>query len=266
MLFILGFLALLKALGKPKNLGSFWFHLAMVTITTGASLNAPVSGEDGGAFAVRQSAESQKEMDKLLSQDKDIASLRNLKQPTLKNSIQSLGRMKEQLDAIRTQGAQIVDQGSLINGLDIKKGCPSQLLNKGAENQGGCSSNSLQSSLFSKDADVSASEKKEQILVFVSFSMPEASLRALAQDAEQHNAVLVVRGLYEGSFVKTATKLKDVGVGVDINPELFEEYQITAAPTFVVIKNGQAPVKLKGNVSLGFVAQKVAEHHHEAAS
>jgi conjugal transfer pilus assembly protein TrbC len=99
----------------------------------------------------------------------------------------------------------------------------------------------------------------DQILVFVSFSMPEASLKTLAHDAEQHNAVLVMRGLHEDSFVKTANKLKDLGIGVDINPELFEIHQVTVVPTFVSVKSSQPLWRLKGNVTLGFAAKKFKE-------
>ena len=42
-----------------------------------------------------------------------------------------------------------------------------------------------------------------KILVFVSFSMPKASLRALAQEVAKHNAVLVMRGLKGDSFKVT---------------------------------------------------------------
>jgi conjugal transfer pilus assembly protein TrbC len=110
--------------------------------------------------------------------------------------------------------------------------------------------------LFPQDEEISEPDKKDQLLVFVSFSMPEASLKSLAQAAEQHNAVLITRGLYEDSFVKTANKLKDLGIGVDINPELFETYQIDAVPTFVCVKSGRPLWRLKGNVTLGFVTKK----------
>ena len=49
-----------------------------------------------------------------------------------------------------------------------------------------------------------------EVVVFVSFSMPEASLRALSKAAAEYNAVLVMRGLYEDSFVKTSAKLQQI--------------------------------------------------------
>ena len=222
----------------------------------GAYSNAHSSGEDGGAFAAAQAAEAQKEVDKLLAQDKSIASMRQPGASTTASTIQILGGMKEQLNAIKAESARIIDRGNLMKGLNIKAGCPSQLFNKGGEVRGNCSSKTAQSSLFPQDEEMLEPGKKDQLLVFVSFSMPEASLKSLAQAAEQHNAVLITRGLYEDSFVKTANKLKDLGIGVDINPELFETYQIDAVPTFVCVKSGRPLWRLKGNVTLGFVTKK----------
>lgn len=98
---------------------------------------------------------------------------------------------------------------------------------------------------------------KDQILVFVSFSMPEASIKALLTDSQDKNVVLVLRGLVEDSFVKTAQKLKeldpgDLKSGLEINPELFDEYAIKAVPTFVKIKDERVVARLRGNVSLSY--------------
>jgi len=122
-----------------------------------------------------------------------------------------------------------------------------------------------------------------KILVFVSFSMPKASLRALACEAAKHNAVLVMRGLKGNSF-KTMQKafLDLVGEGqnldqanaqkinqgyeeasiqgFEVNPELFKTYKITHVPVFVLVKNTQEISRLSGNVSLDFAAKKLKEN------
>ena len=95
--------------------------------------------------------------------------------------------------------------------------------------------------------------------------MPGESLKSLARDAAKHNAILIMRGLYENSFVKTASKLKDLGISVDINPELFETHQITAVPTFVAIQSGNSSWRLKGNVTLEFVSKEINERTSEEA-
>lgn len=99
-------------------------------------------------------------------------------------------------------------------------------------------------------------DKSSQILIFISFSMPESSLRSLFQEASKHNAVLVTRGLVDDSFVKTAQKLQNLMVTVDINPDLFVTHNIFTVPTFILTKDGRPIHSLKGNVTLEFAAQK----------
>lgn len=95
--------------------------------------------------------------------------------------------------------------------------------------------------------------------VFVSFSMPEASLKSLFHEASKHKAVLVMRGLYEDSFVKTAAKLQQMGITMDIHPELFEKYHVEQVPVFIRLDKGREVARLSGNVSLDFAVSKLAE-------
>ncbi len=99
----------------------------------------------------------------------------------------------------------------------------------------------------------------KRLLIFVSFSMPESSLKSLTEEAKTHNAVLVMRGLHEDSFVKTAAKLKELEVSVDIHPELFETYRITSVPTFIEVNDKEEKNRLSGNVSLKFCVSKFEE-------
>jgi type-F conjugative transfer system pilin assembly protein TrbC len=105
----------------------------------------------------------------------------------------------------------------------------------------------------------SRNPKGDEVVVFVSFSMPEASLKALSDAASKHKAVLVMHGLYENSFVKTAEKLRSMGVVVDINPELFETYQVDNVPVFVRLQYGKEVARLSGNVSLDFAVSKLRD-------
>lgn len=108
----------------------------------------------------------------------------------------------------------------------------------------------------------------DKILVFVSFSMPKASLLALSQEAEKYQAVLVMRGLRDDSFKATQSAFQELGgemqSGIEINPEAFETYQIKQVPVFVRVKSTPAKEtkelgRLSGNVSLAFAAQKLRE-------
>jgi type-F conjugative transfer system pilin assembly protein TrbC len=128
-------------------------------------------------------------------------------------------------------------------------------------------------SLKSKNGD---SARYPQLLVFVSFSMPMATLKTLARDVNRVGGKLVLRGLVkgnlsagrssEGSFPETLIKLQELQEELIIDPTLFDAYQIEVVPTFVLreqpTENTEEKVKhdvLQGNVSLEFVLEQFAE-------
>jgi conjugal transfer pilus assembly protein TrbC len=152
-----------------------------------------------------------------------------------------------------------------------QKGCPSQGLKGSGDPVKGCVRNTtppIPENVLLQGGSIPR-ENANRILVFVSFSMPEASLKSLAQEAQgistqrvsnqKHHVVLVMRGLYQNSFVKTASKLQKLGIAVDIHPELFETHHVTSVPTFVQLENGQPIHSLKGNVTLDFVVKMFEE-------
>lgn len=100
------------------------------------------------------------------------------------------------------------------------------------------------------------------VLVFASFSMPEPALKQLAGDLKKINGALVIRGLINNSFKETATHLQKLGEGVLLDPTLFEKFNITAVPTFIIVegdfKGEQTPKhdRLTGNVNLRFVLEQ----------
>lgn len=97
-----------------------------------------------------------------------------------------------------------------------------------------------------------------KILVFISLSMPEASLKSLVQEAERFQAVLVLRGLVNDSFKETAEIIQRFGLFAEINPEAFERYHIQYVPTFVwVDENDQEQARLSGNVTLSFAQKRL---------
>jgi conjugal transfer pilus assembly protein TrbC len=76
-----------------------------------------------------------------------------------------------------------------------------------------------------------------EVFVFVSSSMPHASLVQWFSQANQLGAALVLRGLVNNSLPDTKAWLKqllnDQG-GIEINPVAFEVYGITEVPAVVV--------------------------------
>ena len=80
------------------------------------------------------------------------------------------------------------------------------------------------------------------LLVFVSFAMPEAALSRLVDQAARTRASLVLRGLVEGSLVRTVTRVQQLigsrQVAVQIDPQAFDRYAVTQTPSFVLVRDG----------------------------
>lgn len=85
---------------------------------------------------------------------------------------------------------------------------------------------------------------KNDLLVFVSLSMPEGSLMRLAQQAERAGAVLVLRGLKNNSFKETAEAIRKYEQKTkatwQINPPAFTKFNVKSVPAFVLAKADQA--------------------------
>jgi hypothetical protein len=192
-------------------------------------------------------------------------------------SQENLAHAIQQAKNIQKEAKSLIHKENLLQREKPQNDCTSQLA-QGTKEQGdvqskGCFRNktrSISQDILQNDVSSPQKEKGSQILVFVSFSMPEASLKTLAQEAQrvstqgdssqrvsaqQPHVVLVMRGLYQDSFVKTASKLQELGISVDIHPELFETHHVTSVPTFVKLKDGQPIHSLKGNVTLDFVVK-----------
>lgn len=85
--------------------------------------------------------------------------------------------------------------------------------------------------------------------VFVSHSMNVYALRQYYQEAQALGAVLVMRGLIDDSFIKNQERAKFLGIGYDIHPELFDEFEVTVVPTIVRDLDGVVQ-KITGHLPL----------------
>jgi len=91
---------------------------------------------------------------------------------------------------------------------------------------------------------------KAHTYIFVSFSMPDTALKSYFIEAEQASAILVMRGLKNNSFLQTKAKADELAISFNIDPNLFEQYQITSVPV-IIVDNGQGRVKkLTGHIAL----------------
>jgi len=85
--------------------------------------------------------------------------------------------------------------------------------------------------------------------VFVSHSLKDTALKAYFKEAQALGATLVVRGLVEDSFMATKKKIDDVQISYEINPPLFDHYDVTVVPTIVRDEGGRIQ-KISGHIPL----------------
>lgn len=122
-------------------------------------------------------------------------------------------------------------------------------------------------------AAMTSGKAKPKVLIFVSFSMPEPTLQRLVDQAARAGAMLVLRGLVNGSIKDTVTRMQALigsrRVSVQIDPEAFDRHGITRTPTFVLVMDGagteacrsracgssQQFVKVAGDVTLNYAMQ-----------
>lgn len=105
---------------------------------------------------------------------------------------------------------------------------------------------------------------QKPVLAFVSFSMPDASLKALAEQTYRKGAILVLRGFRNQSIQETLKHAVDVfsnakrKLRLQINPVLFQKYGIDSVPCFVNQENGQ---KVCGNVPFSDALSMLSKKH-----
>ncbi|MCF6196997.1 MAG: type-F conjugative transfer system pilin assembly protein TrbC [Emcibacter sp.] len=123
------------------------------------------------------------------------------------------------------------------------------------------------------------------LLVMVSLSMPDESLKALIQDVGAIGGQVILRGFYEGSLKATAARLQTLvnkdsdrsGVGID--PRLFQTFDVKVVPTFIVPTGplGEcntagcvpaAPVhdRISGNITLRYALETLHSDGTQAKS
>lgn len=81
------------------------------------------------------------------------------------------------------------------------------------------------------------------LFIFVSFSIPDATLQRLVDQAERTKATLVLRGPTQSSIKQTVIRVQQLigkrRVAFQIDPLAFERYGVATVPSFVLVKAGQ---------------------------
>jgi conjugal transfer pilus assembly protein TrbC len=124
---------------------------------------------------------------------------------------------------------------------------------------------------------------REELLVFISTAMPKEALRRLAQQSAKAGGILVLRGfrggLNKGAMQATLQELQPLvkeGADIQINPEAFSRYDVSAVPTFVLSAQDEGcaanfqcqwrAAKLVGDVSLDYALEQWTKNGGRAGS
>jgi conjugal transfer pilus assembly protein TrbC len=112
-------------------------------------------------------------------------------------------------------------------------------------------------------------DRGPELMVFVSFSMPKASLERIIVESERTGAVLVLRGLKGNSLTRMGEEIAQLigkrNVTAIVHPPAFTQFNVTQVPALVLANASQATrigtdgcaspssfVKVDGDVSQGY--------------
>ncbi|MDO8775237.1 MAG: type-F conjugative transfer system pilin assembly protein TrbC [Burkholderiaceae bacterium] len=84
------------------------------------------------------------------------------------------------------------------------------------------------------------------LFVFVSLSMPQATLQRLVDQAARAQASVFIRGFAGGSLRETVVRVQGLigqrQVAIQIDPQAFDRFTIERVPSFVLVRDGTRPV------------------------
>ncbi len=107
--------------------------------------------------------------------------------------------------------------------------------------------------------------KKDHIIIFASFSMPDSDFRAMLVHASEHqNTQIVIRGMKEGENISgTLQTIQRMLKGVDpqpnvnLNPNLFTEYNVSVVPTMIGINKDSQILRVSGSTAINWLIEKM---------
>jgi type-F conjugative transfer system pilin assembly protein TrbC len=138
----------------------------------------------------------------------------------------------------------------------------------------------LVAELEARENNISLQKEKEQVArrlyVFISISMPLPLLKDYYRQSKKYGAVLMLKGLPNGSFKQLYRLVQEIAgggvedeVAMQIDDEAFARYKIERVPSFVLIKEQKyhpskeqavAYDKLTGNVGIKYALKQFASH------
>lgn len=84
------------------------------------------------------------------------------------------------------------------------------------------------------------------LFIFVSLTIPRATLQRLVDQAARAKATIVIRGFANGSLRDTVAQVQGLigkqQVAIQIDPLAFDRFAISQVPSFVLVRDGTRPV------------------------
>ena len=117
---------------------------------------------------------------------------------------------------------------------------------------------------------------QEALYIFISTSIPIDTLKLLGEQAVRGGAALVLRGIPGGfdgytNMLQTLKPVIATGADIQIHPELFDRFEVSAVPAFVIAKYEEGcqgnvcdaeSISVAGDVSLPFALEHLANRPH----
>lgn len=117
---------------------------------------------------------------------------------------------------------------------------------------------------------------QEALYIFISTSVPIDTLKLLGEQAVRGGAALVLRGIPGGfdgytNMLQTLKPVIATGADIQIHPELFDRFEVSAVPAFVIAKYEEGcqgnvcdaeSISVAGDVSLPFALEHLANRPH----
>lgn len=124
--------------------------------------------------------------------------------------------------------------------------------------------------LAAKQRQDAAEQPAEGALYFVSFAIPEEGMRRMLQEARRFGIPATLRGMVNGDMRETVQRVQKLveagGIdGVQIDPQPYTQYGITAVPALVVRCAAGFDV-VRGNLLMAQALKKVAKDGDCAAT
>lgn len=145
-----------------------------------------------------------------------------------------------QADRARQMVDQAIEQAKSMKAKQAKEGPKNGLSVENLQKQKGIDPATL-AEKFRMVGD-SPVRSSHTLMIFISTSMPSKALLQLGNQAQATGAVLLLRGLRgplgkKGVLEETTRVLDPIaatGAQIQIDPEAFERYEVSAVPTFVI--------------------------------